>query len=88
MIRFHQRAAERAIKISKAKSSFVKVPGRTVAGAEVPAQPMFALASLNRGLFSGCLSVHSGRAKGERVPPFYFQYIAHRGACGQTGIVP
>jgi hypothetical protein len=33
--------------------------------------------------------VHTGRWKEGRVPiPFHSQPIAHRGACGKTGVVP
>ena len=34
------------------------------------------------------LPVQNGQAKGEHFPTFYSQYIAPRGACGKTRVVP
>jgi hypothetical protein len=42
-----------------------------------------------RRRFARRLSARSGRSRERRVPtPLHFQYIAHRGTCGKTRVVP
>jgi hypothetical protein len=36
----------------------------------------------------GCPSTADNKGKGRVDTPLHFQYIAHRGACGKTRVVP